>query len=363
MYALFKVGERSIYQVNIDPVSYKISAQAIGELNAREHLLGGFTLRNSTVILTRGPASEDPRSLNVYQLKGDSFNKTTFHKDLPDFFSRSYYNPLLVQNGADMWPNKAVHPDKIMADGDQIYILQDKTPNIYAQDVLKLHLVTIDLQADTLYTQVLDYPNHGTVVPGASGGSYIFESKLFQVYFDYDKFGLLVRSLPDRVILFEQYMSGDDSLFLIQSPIDFWGGRKLNKSNARAADLLDRLRSVSPYIYVKRLGSDLVLGMGGHKKALRGGTNSGPNDPNLATPVRPAGEKNVVFYSAMAESARSLSNQNMHESAVTRIYHDLLIPKNGVFRNINGHSKYLYYDDVQANQPFRSLIILDMADH
>ena len=53
----------------------------------------------------------------------------------------------------------------------------------------------------------------------------------------------------------------------------------------------------------------------------------------------------------------------MHESAVTRIYHDLLIPKNGVFRNINGQSKYLYYDDVQANQPFRSLIILDMADH
>lgn len=359
-YALFKAGDRNIYQVHIDPVSRQVRAQVIGQLDAREQLLGGLTLRQGAAILTRSGSGDNPRSLNIYQPEGGALKKSSFQKGMPDFFNRSNYTPLMVQPGADMWPNKAVHPDKIIADGHKIYLLYDKTPNIYSKDVLSLQMVTIDVQADTLYSETVQYPNEGKAIEGASGSSYIFESKLFQVYFDYQKFGLRVRNLPDQTMLFERYMTKNDSLFLIQSEIDFWGGRKLTRPNA--SELLRRLKSVMPFIYVKRSGATLILGLGGYEESLRGGENSGPNEPNQATPLRPAGESNIVFYTSMQASGRQLANHQFSRPAITRIYQDLNIPKNGVFSTINGQSKYLYYDHVIAGQPFQSLVILQMAD-
>ena len=351
--AFFETNE-GIYGVSIDRTTFQVSAKLVGTMPEDEEVLGGISLDASTLILTRGGDRKKGRSLHIYRPDGDGMKKTSFASELPAFFHRDEYSPQLIKKSVDLRPDDAVSNGKIFAEANKIYLTYEKKPSVYSNGILNLTLVTIDLEYDSLYAEVIDFPNYGAT-PGASGSSFIFEGKLFQFYYDETELGLMVCSLPEMKILFESLISGDDSLSLLNSMVNRPGF--LTQSAAKKVNtgskLLQILIPLKPYIYVKKYLGEYLIGLGGY------GVETNYGDGGIVTGKLGSGpfggyaysyESATSFYCILNDACQEVSQRWLNETFFTKI-NQVKAPENGEFVQMNGQSKYIYLsrsDDQQG---------------
>ncbi|MFM8488416.1 MAG: hypothetical protein ACKOCH_18935, partial [Bacteroidota bacterium] len=133
-YHVYFRGESvNIYEVTTDKNTLKSTLRLLYAIPEEEEIIGGLELENKALILSRERISKKECRLNVYTRGEQGLDRKIFG-GLPEYFAGRKYEPLLVRKDADLWPDKAINPDKIFADQGKIYVVRDKTPNVFSSD-------------------------------------------------------------------------------------------------------------------------------------------------------------------------------------------------------------------------------------
>ena len=343
-YHVYFLGESvNIYEVSTDRKTLKSTLRLLHAIPEEEEIIGGIEMADKALILSRERISKKDCKLHVYTRAGQSLERETF-AGIPEYFAARKYEPLLVKKDSDLWPDKAINPDKIFADQGKLYLVRDKSPNVFSSDKPVFKYTEIDLSLNTVSIKEAPYPTLGEYTQD-SGGGYIYENKLFQVYFDQARFGLRVSNLADGSVLFDKAISGEDTLTLLRSKVNF-PGFLTNRKIKTAEKLIRRMGPLYPFVYVKKSQNDLLIGLGGFTVESYGG--GGPvmtAGPGGITPsfnsMAYSYEVSTSFYTIMKEDARSLSDRRLDETIFTRI-NDSNLPDKGSFIRMNGVSTYVY---------------------
>lgn len=359
-YHVYFRGESvNIYEVTTDKNTLKSTLRLLYAIPEEEEIIGGLELENKALILSRERISKKECRLNVYTRGEQGLDRKIFG-GLPEYFAGRKYEPLLVRKDADLWPDKAINPDKIFADQGKIYVVRDKTPNVFSSDKPVFKYTEIDLSSDKLSYKEVPYPTLGEYTQD-SGGGYIYENKLFQVYFDQARFGLRVSSLSDGFTLFDKSMAGEDTLTLLRSKVNF-PGFLTNRKIKTAEKLIRRMGPLYPFVYVKKSQDDLLIGLGGFTTESYGGggpvMGAGPGGitPSFNT-MAYSYEVSTSFYTIMQEDARALSDRRLDETIFTKI-NDSNLPDKGSFIRMNGVSTYVYLKKPVLESESKSVVFI-----
>ncbi|MEN9413815.1 MAG: hypothetical protein RLZ62_119 [Bacteroidota bacterium] len=359
-YHVYFRGESvNIYEVSTDRKTLKSTLRLLHAIPEEEEIIGGIEMADKALILSRERISKKDCKLHVYTRAVQGLERRTF-AGIPEYFAARKYEPLLVRKDSDLWPDKAINPDKIFADQGKLYLVRDKSPNVFSSDKPVFKYTEIDLFLNTVSIKEAPYPTLGEYTQD-SGGGYIYESKLFQVYFDQARFGLRVSSLADGSVLFDKAVSGEDTLTLLRSKVNF-PGFLTNRKIKTAEKLIRRMGSLYPFVYVKKSQNDLLIGLGGFTVESYGGGGpvmaAGPGGitPSFNSMVY-SYEVSTSFYTIMKEDARSLSDRRLDETIFTKI-NDSNLPDKGSFIRMNGVSTYVYLKKPVLESELKSVVFV-----
>lgn len=277
---------------------------------------------------------------------------------MPEYFAGKRYEPLLVRKDADLWPDKAINPDKIFADQGKLYLVQDKNPNVYSSNKPVFKMAIIDLTSGSVSYKEVPHPSLGSYNQD-SGGGYIYENKLFQVYYDQSRFGLRVSDLTDGTPLFDKSISGEDTLTLLRSQVNF-PGFLTNRKIKTADKLIRRMGPLSPFVYVKKCQGELLIGLGGFTQESYGAGGPVPAAGPGGVPGFSIGysyEVSTSFYTIMQADARALSDRRLDETIFTKI-NDSNLPDKGMFIQMNGITTYVYFRKPVLESESKSVIFV-----
>lgn len=358
-YVYFRGESVNIYEVSTDRKTLKSTLRLLHAIPEEEEIIGGIEMADKALILSRERISKKDCKLHVYTRAVQGLERRTF-AGIPEYFAARKYEPLLVRKDSDLWPDKAINPDKIFADQGKLYLVRDKSPNVFSSDKPVFKYTEIDLSLNTVSIKEAPYPTLGEYAQD-SGGGYIYESKLFQVFFDQARFGLRVSSLADGSVLFDKAISGEDTLTLLRSKVNF-PGFLTNRKIKTAEKLIRRMGSLYPFVYVKKSQNDLLIGLGGFTVESYGGGGpvmaAGPGGitPSFNSMVY-SYEVSTSFYTIMKEDARSLSDRRLDETIFTKI-NDSNLPDKGSFIRMNGVSTYVYLKKPVLESELKSVVFV-----
>ncbi|MFN7265997.1 MAG: hypothetical protein ACK5VB_00750 [Bacteroidota bacterium] len=359
-YRVYFRGESvNIYEVSTDRKTLKSTLRLLHAIPEEEEIIGGIEMADKALILSRERISKKDCKLHVYTRAVQGLERRTF-AGIPEYFAARKYEPLLVRKDSDLWPDKAINPDKIFADQGKLYLVRDKSPNVFSSDKPVFKYTEIDLSLNTVSIKEAPYPTLGEYAQD-SGGGYIYESKLFQVFFDQARFGLRVSSLADGSVLFDKAISGEDTLTLLRSKVNF-PGFLTNRKIKTAEKLIRRMGPLYPFVYVKKSQNDLLIGLGGFTVESYGGGGpvmaAGPGGitPSFNSMVY-SYEVSTSFYTIMKEDARSLSDRRLDETIFTKI-NDSNLPDKGSFIRMNGVSTYVYLKKPVLESELKSVVFV-----
>lgn len=358
-YVYFRGESVNIYEVSTDRKTLKSTLRLLHAIPEEEEIIGGIEMADKALILSRERISKKDCKLHVYTRAVQGLERRTF-AGIPEYFAARKYEPLLVRKDSDLWPDKAINPDKIFADQGKLYLVRDKSPNVFSSDKPVFKYTEIDLSLNTVSIKEAPYPTLGEYTQD-SGGGYIYESKLFQVFFDQARFGLRVSSLADGSVLFDKAISGEDTLTLLRSKVNF-PGFLTNRKIKTAEKLIRRMGSLYPFVYVKKSQNDLLIGLGGFTVESYGGGGpvmaAGPGGitPSFNSMVY-SYEVSTSFYTIMKEDARSLSDRRLDETIFTKI-NDSNLPDKGSFIRMNGVSTYVYLKKPVLESELKSVVFV-----
>lgn len=358
-YVYFRGESVNIYEVSTDRKTLKSTLRLLHAIPEEEEIIGGIEMADKALILSRERISKKDCKLHVYTRAVQGLERRTF-AGIPEYFAARKYEPLLVRKDSDLWPDKAINPDKIFADQGKLYLVRDKSPNVFSSDKPVFKYTEIDLSLNTVSIKEAPYPTLGEYTQD-SGGGYIYENKLFQVYFDQARFGLRVSSLADGSVLFDKAISGEDTLTLLRSKVNF-PGFLTNRKIKTAEKLIRRMGSLYPFVYVKKSQNDLLIGLGGFTVESYGGGGpvmaAGPGGitPSFNSMVY-SYEVSTSFYTIMKEDARSLSDRRLDETIFTKI-NDSNLPDKGSFIRMNGVSTYVYLKKPVLESELKSVVFV-----
>ena len=358
-YVYFRGESVNIYEVSTDRKTLKSTLRLLHAIPEEEEIIGGIEMADKALILSRERISKKDCKLHVYTRAVQGLERRTF-AGIPEYFAARKYEPLLVRKDSDLWPDKAINPDKIFADQGKLYLVRDKSPNVFSSDKPVFKYTEIDLFLNTVSIKEAPYPTLGEYTQD-SGGGYIYENKLFQVYFDQARFGLRVSSLADGSVLFDKAISGEDTLTLLRSKVNF-PGFLTNRKIKTAEKLIRRMGSLYPFVYVKKSQNDLLIGLGGFTVESYGGEGpvmaAGPGGitPSFNSMVY-SYEVSTSFYTIMKEDARSLSDRRLDETIFTKI-NDSNLPDKGSFIRMNGVSTYVYLKKPVLESELKSVVFV-----
>lgn len=355
----FKGESVNIYEVSTDRNTLKSTLRLLHAIPEQEEVIGGIEMADKALILSRERISKKDCRLHVYTRAGQGLERKTF-TGMPEYFSAKKYDPLLVKKDSDLWPDKAINPDKIFADQGKLYFVRDKSPSVFSSDKPVFKYTEIDLPSNTVAYKEVPYPTLGEYTQD-SGGGYIYEDKLFQVYFDQSRFGLKVSSLSDGSTLFDKSISGEDTLTLLRSRVNF-PGFLTNRKIKTAEKLIRRMGPLYPFVYVKKSQGDLLIGLGGFTVESYGG--GGPVmgvGPGGVTPsfssMAYSYEVSTSFYTIMQEDGRALSDRRLDETIFTKI-NDSNLPDKGLFIRMNGISTYVYLKKPVLESELKTVVFI-----
>lgn len=358
-YVYFRGESVNIYEVSTDRKTLKSTLRLLHAIPEEEEIIGGIEMADKALILSRERISKKDCKLHVYTRAVQGLERRTF-AGIPEYFAARKYEPLLVRKDSDLWPDKAINPDKIFADQGKLYLVRDKSPNVFSSDKPVFKYTEIDLSLNTVSIKEAPYPTLGEYTQD-SGGGYIYESKLFQVFFDQARFGLRVSSLADGSVLFDKAISGEDTLTLLRSKVNF-PGFLTNRKIKTAEKLIRRMGPLYPFVYVKKSQNDLLIGLGGFTVESYGGGGpvmaAGPGGitPSFNSMVY-SYEVSTSFYTIMKEDARSLSDRRLDETIFTKI-NDSNLPDKGSFIRMNGVSTYVYLKKPVLESELKSVVFV-----
>lgn len=358
-YVYFRGESVNIYEVSTDRKTLKSTLRLLHAIPEEEEIIGGIEMADKALILSRERISKKDCKLHVYTRAVQGLERRTF-AGIPEYFAARKYEPLLVRKDSDLWPDKAINPDKIFADQGKLYLVRDKSPNVFSSDKPVFKYTEIDLFLNTVSIKEAPYPTLGEYTQD-SGGGYIYENKLFQVYFDQARFGLRVSSLADGSVLFDKAISGEDTLTLLRSKVNF-PGFLTNRKIKTAEKLIRRMGPLYPFVYVKKSQNDLLIGLGGFTVESYGGGGpvmaAGPGGitPSFNSMVY-SYEVSTSFYTIMKEDARSLSDRRLDETIFTKI-NDSNLPDKGSFIRMNGVSTYVYLKKPVLESELKSVVFV-----
>lgn len=363
-YRVYLRGESvNIYEITTDRSSLKSRLRLIHTIPEEEEVIGGVEMEGKALILSRERISKKECKLHVYTLSGQGLERSTF-AGLPEYFAAKRYDPLLVRNDADVWPDKAINPDKIFADNGKIYLVQDKNPNVFSSNKPVFKMAIIDLASGSVSYKEVPHPSLGEYNQD-SGGGYIYENKLFQVYYDQSRFGLKVSDLTDGTTLFDKSISGEDTLTLLRSQVNF-PGFLTNRKIKTADKLIRRMGPLSPFVYVKKSQGELLIGLGGFAQENYGGggpiPGAGPGAGPGFSAIGYSYEVSTSFYTIMRADARALSDRRLDETIFTKI-NDSNLPDKGLFIQMNGISTYVYFKKPVLESESKSVIFVNFPGY
>lgn len=358
-YHVYFRGESvNIYEVSTDRNTLKSTLRLLYAIPEEEEIIGGMELADKALILSRERISKKECRLHVYTRGGQGLERKTFDR-LPEYFAGKRYEPLLVRKDADLWPDKATNPDKIFADNGKLYLVQDKNPNVFSSSKPIFKMTVIDLTSGSVSYKEVPYPSPGEYNQD-SGGGYIYENKLFQVYYDQSRFGLKVSDLTDGSTLFDKSISGEDTLTLLRSQVNF-PGFLTNRKIKTADKLIRRMGPLSPFVYVKKSQGELLIGLGGFAQESYGGggpiPGAGPGAGPGFSAIGYSYEVSTSFYTIMQADARALSDRRLDETIFTKI-NDSNLPDKGIFIQMNGITTYVYFRKPVLESESKSVVFV-----
>jgi len=356
-YRVYLRGESvNIYEITTDRNTLRSTLRLVHAISEEEEIIGGMEMEGEALILTRERISKKECKLHIYTPSSQGLERRTF-TGLPEYFAVKRYDPLIVRKDADIWPDKAVNPDKIFTDGGKLYLVNDKNPNIFSSDKPFFKIAAVDLPTGSVSNKELPYPGMGEYTHSSG---YIYENKLFQVYYDQSRFGLKVTDMTDGRILFDKSVSGEDTLTLLRSQVNF-SGFLTNRKIKTADKLIRRMGPLSPFVYVKKSQGELLIGLGGFTQESYGGggpiPGAGPGAGPGFSAIGYSYEVSTSFYTIMRADARALSDRRLEETIFTKI-NDSNLPDKGLFIQMNGISTYVYFKKPVLESESKSVIFV-----
>jgi|GEM_PF-2575154 len=281
---------------------------------------------------------------------------------------RNNFQPLPMESGMEQDPKQAAAPVKMFAGTEKLYVVfddaalgSDNTGTIAA--ILKVLIV--DLRADSMYLSRHHYADHVTFNPVEEGrSSYIFENRLFQLYFNADEFVLRVRDLETGQSLFSRTLHWADSLkSVVNSPllVPGQGIFGIEKEYTDLRSFLRRFARFRPFLQVRRSGDHWVMSAGGY------------DEKNLSIPVGAVGiapglsvglaidisyERTFNFYTALDAASLNLAPV-FYEKPLLEVYSEALKavehPRDHSLYRIGGRFYLGYFDKKQSQYRFEAL--------
>jgi hypothetical protein len=166
--------------------------------------------------------------------------------------------------------------------------------------------------------------------------------------------------MTDGRILFDKSVSGEDTLTLLRSQVNF-SGFLTNRKIKTADKLIRRMGPLSPFVYVKKSQGELLIGLGGFTQESYGGggpiPGAGPGAGPGFSAIGYSYEVSTSFYTIMRADARALSDRRLEETIFTKI-NDSNLPDKGLFIQMNGISTYVYFKKPVLESESKSVIFV-----
>lgn len=342
-------------------------------LRPKEHVIKGIADDGQMYILSSWKKKKK-RSLMLYSLSPGGRMESRpvklplkSDKVIDELFNRNFY-PAVVEYGMEREPRNASLPVKMFATPGKIRITfddgvvgSDNTGTIAAM----LKIVVIDLAKDSLYLERHYYADRLLFNPVEEGrSSYIFENRLFQMYFNDEMLLLRVRDLESGQSLYKYSIAAGDSLRgLANSPI-LVPGRGLfgiEREQLTTRDLLRRFARFKPFLQVRRDGERLLLCLGGYDRTdLPLYVPFAQPIPGLTLGVvfDLSYERSFAFYSVL--DAAALTPLNIfYQKPLYSVYSDkmetLQNPKDQALYRIGGRFYLGYFDKSSKHYRFREV--------
>lgn len=335
-------------------------------------IIGGATGPSGACILYTRKVRREGHQMVVCEIgEGGRLQEHRFRVDarrnyvIEQVFKRGF-NPLAVEYGLEMDPKPASAPTKMFAGNRKLFLSFDDADagSVYTNTTAILRVITLDLANDSL--RIKPYYYTDSLVRDAlyeRRSSYIYEDKLFQLYFNNEQILFRIRDLESGKVLFTQSLLRDDTIEGIASSPILVPGRGLlgvEKEYRSVRKFMKRFSKFDPFIQVRRSGDNYLLCAGGFEevKLLRGISSTGPGF-TTATPTgawvadgatsayATSYERSFSFYSAV--DARTMTRSDVYyEKPLIAVYDDMLEkvkrPRDHALYRI-GERYYLgYYD-------------------
>lgn len=310
--AYFIVDETDIWAYELRLADFSIRNKKIITLDSKEYLLGGFIRGGKCGLLARRLGKKDSGQLLLFDdlsaagppreipLSGDTrlLNKQyrpvvsgsaieQAPKALIANRTPAYWNEAFAGIGIEQPPHRAAAADKIWFGRDAVWFSSDiqvKAANGRAPAIELNALYWSDLSFRTDTVHFTDVPN-GAYSP-QRGTHVVFDDNLFSLYLRDDVMSLRVSDIGARNTLWQHELpASPDTMDFFSSPVLLPKGVFNREKEVLTADkFIAKFLKFTPFLQVRRDGTDYVLAIGGYQENNGGGMVYTPGSPGVSTP-------------------------------------------------------------------------------